>query len=554
MERVSTEKNCQWPNIDALGPAPSSVSTPTQTPAILGAGFLNVIAILSPSANISTVSANAMVSNTGPSAIAGSKGVQLMPNSSIEHYRQVFAHFNIDDQQTASQQKQKAAQRMGAHFHMQQAILAHELIVPDDIEKTWRGTKCKLQSSDMPMISTDQQTPHASEFHSEGSRVNNQELLDALDANDLQRTQDIQQRAAKSVSTGSSDRAVRYIVDGLCGRGANKNTVDDLALTVTHLVALHRALRFYRQQNARNINMHKSDVQQGGDSRFSSVGRYALIIEEDVQFAFDIDFRALIQSAPPQFAMLQLTNTDHKLLYQRHRKYYDPPKPSPSSQPQSQLAGKYDTRMWGKRDTFIESWATSAYIVDLAVVGRIIDTMVSTSSSPAAGSASASVSEYRFKVVAGLPRPCVPKECCISTAQGVVFAQPAFTQTTNAQQAQSQALSQAQGSSLKRVSDVCVLSPKGFISDAFIPSMFDYPGVADISAGGVYVANLPLVVNGLGGKFNDPYNQRYRMDKESAKGLQTQRRFVNQLYEAEKSSVPSFMTPACLFGVEKEIS
>jgi hypothetical protein len=70
---------------------------------------------------------------------------------------------------------------------------------------------------------------------------------------------------------------------------------------------------------------------------------------------------------------------------------------------------------------------------------------------------------------------------------------------------------------------------------------------------GMYSTNLPLVVNGLNGRLANKYNQKYRMDKESARGLQTQRKFVNNMYEAEKSSIPSFITPACLFGVETAV-
>jgi hypothetical protein len=247
-------------------------------------------------------------------------------------------------------------------------------------------------------------------------------------------------------------------------------------------------------------------------NRFSQKGRFAFIIEEDVQFAFDIDFRALIESAPTNFAMLQLTNTDHKLLWARHRKYHDQ---------QSQQAVKEQSRtvdmtnrMWDKRDTLIESWATSAYLVDVAAIAPIIDKMVTTSIGEGG------IIQVNLKVIAGIGRPCMPRECCVNTAQGVIFDQN------------------------NKVLP-CVLSPRGFISDAFVPAMLD--------PAGMYSTNLPLVVNGLNGRLVNKYNQKYRMDKESARGLQTQRKFVNNMYEAEKSSIPSFITPACLFGVETAV-
>lgn len=37
---------------------------------------------------------------------------------------------------------------------------------------------------------------------------------------------------------------------------------------------------------------------------------YALIIEEDVQFTFDVDYAELIKSAPKGFGVLQLAHAD----------------------------------------------------------------------------------------------------------------------------------------------------------------------------------------------------------------------------------------------------
>jgi hypothetical protein len=524
MEKVSTEKNCQWSSIDMLSQPGADTNR-----------FLNVVAIITPNkAGTNTDIGSAFEPKTfTASDHAASKvkeGVQIMPNSSLAHYQQVFGKFNTNnDLLTASSAKIQAT---GSFFHTQPRIYADELVVPDDIEKTWRGTKCRLQSDQLASIQLQPASPPNQSQSQLRTSTSRQGLLDALD--------NLDRRQEDTTHRDRSSSNARYEIEGLCGRGGNKNSVDDLALTITHLLALHKALKFYQAHNqARKSN---TAPQQVPDTRFSSVGRYVLVLEEDVQFAFDIDFQALIKFAPPQFAMLQLTNTDHKLLWQRHRKYYDQQKPAQTQQSTTQR--NYDTRAWDKRDTLIESWATSAYLVDLAMVGPTIESMVSMVPKQAG-----ETEQYRFKVIAGIVRPCVPRECCVSSAQGVVFAQPAFTQLDT-----KAAAAHAQTQSLMRVPNSCVLSPKGFISDAFIPSMFDYAGIADISAGGVYVSNLPLIVNGINGQFKDDYNKRYRMDKESAKGLVTQRRMVNQLYEAEKAFVPAFIKPACVFGVDKDVT
>jgi GR25 family glycosyltransferase involved in LPS biosynthesis len=75
-----------------------------------------------------------------------------------------------------------------------------------------------------------------------------------------------------------------------CGR--KKNRKREVAVTISHLNTIRRA------------------IYEGNSSN-----KYALILEDDLQFAADIDFKDLIASAPADFGILQLvTSNDYAVL------------------------------------------------------------------------------------------------------------------------------------------------------------------------------------------------------------------------------------------------
>lgn len=82
----------------------------------------------------------------------------------------------------------------------------------------------------------------------------------------------------------------RTILLSHCGR--KKNRKREIAVTVSHLNTIRRA------------------IYEGNASH-----PYALILEDDLQFAADIDFQDLIASAPANFGVLQLvTSNDYAVL------------------------------------------------------------------------------------------------------------------------------------------------------------------------------------------------------------------------------------------------
>lgn len=88
-------------------------------------------------------------------------------------------------------------------------------------------------------------------------------------------------------SNGSDTRAILL---SNCGR--KKNRKREIAVTISHLNTIRKA------------------IYEGNNSH-----PYALILEDDLQFAVDIDFSDLIASAPPNFGVLQLvTSNDFAVL------------------------------------------------------------------------------------------------------------------------------------------------------------------------------------------------------------------------------------------------
>jgi len=123
----------------------------------------------------------------------------------------------------------------------------------------------------------------------------------------------------------------RVFIDGLCGRP--RNSKRELAVTVSHLMALRTA------------------VNSGSSSP------YALILEDDVEFSFDVDFHALAATAPKGFGVLQLlTSNDGNLKY-LWKKY----------------VGSGGRVLWEPRSDVTDFWCAGAYLIDKAVMFPVIE-------------------------------------------------------------------------------------------------------------------------------------------------------------------------------------
>jgi hypothetical protein len=165
----------------------------------------------------------------------------------------------------------------------------------------------------------------------------------------------------------------RVFVDGHCGRP--KNSKRELTTTTSHLGALYEAT-------------HSSNT--------STSSPYALILEDDLELAFEIDWPIFFQSLPPDAVMLQLVTSNERdvaVLYSKYKK----------------SGGKH---VWHKRLDKNDFWCAGAYIVHKERLRPVIDRIVRTLGSAASSDGSPKLA---MTVLAGYSRPCFPKLCCSTT-------------------------------------------------------------------------------------------------------------------------------------------
>jgi GR25 family glycosyltransferase involved in LPS biosynthesis len=121
----------------------------------------------------------------------------------------------------------------------------------------------------------------------------------------------------------------KIIVTALCGRP--RNSRKEMIVTISHLQAIKSAI--YSK----------------------SLNPYALILEDDMNIAFDIDFMHLARSAPKDFGILQLvTSNDHdvKTLFNDFK--------------------RNSSNIWLLRKDQ-DFWCAGAYIINKSVLKPLID-------------------------------------------------------------------------------------------------------------------------------------------------------------------------------------
>lgn len=143
------------------------------------------------------------------------------------------------------------------------------------------------------------------------------------------------------------------ITTALCGRGKNKNTPKELGCTTSHLLAMREAI--YSK---------------------TATSRYALIIEDDVLFPFDIDIEAMAATAPKGFGILQLFNSNKESLALSWTRYTN-----------------NNGELW-LHSKNLKFWSTCAYMIDREIMRPVIDAVVNI----------ATDGWINFKVVAGKDR------------------------------------------------------------------------------------------------------------------------------------------------------
>lgn len=232
-------------------------------------------------------------------------------------------YINMDKSTQRKIDIEKHLTEVGYKFFRVSGLTPSNLYIPDEIETTWRTAWCKTTTSQI--------LPTYREVFE---------------------------------STNSSMKDISAIVSGLCGRGKNKNTPKELGCTTSHLVAIHKAVY-----------------------SITTRSRYALIIEDDVSFPFNINFDELVKSAPNDFVILQLFNSNKDSMKETWNNYLKNP-----------------NFLFVENKNNLKFWSTCAYLIDRIRMKPLLDAVYYHDSNDG---------WFHFSIIAGIQGPCAPKECCI---------------------------------------------------------------------------------------------------------------------------------------------
>ena len=161
---------------------------------------------------------------------------------------------NMDKSMDRKLNMEKHLSNVGLGYHRVRANPWKEIYLPNDVSTLWSTRWC--------MLNTEEPIPH---------------------------------RDIVRINASSPLQKYSSIMAGLCGRGKDKtgkdkNTLKEIGCTTSHLLAMRDAIY-----------------------STTSNSRYAIIIEDDVKFPFDVDYEALAKSAPAGFGILQLFNSNKQV-------------------------------------------------------------------------------------------------------------------------------------------------------------------------------------------------------------------------------------------------
>eukprot|EP01031_Cornospumella_fuschlensis_P044144 gene44144-53967_t len=147
-------------------------------------------------------------------------------------------------------------------------------------------------------------------------------------------------------------------MNGLVGR-VKGNRLKEIGCTSSHLEAMRQAIFFNR-----------------------TASPYALITEDDIFFPFNIDFDGLVASAPKDFSILQLFNSNEGSMVSYWKAY-------------TRRGELWTENLQRKALSF---WSTCAYLINREALRPIIQKIAYSKNN-----------KVYLTIVAGIEKPCRPK-------------------------------------------------------------------------------------------------------------------------------------------------
>lgn len=249
-----------------------------------------------------------------------------------------------------------------------------------------------------------------------------------------------------------------HFLVGLVGRGKT-NRLKELGCTISHLEAMRQAIY---------------------NNRSSS--KYAVITEDDIFIPFDVNFEMLAESAPKDFGILQLFNSNEESMLSVWKMYR-----------RDQSSHLWVPNRVGQAASF---WSTCAYLINREVMKPVIDAVIENVKNT-----------YHVRIIAGIRKPCRPKisECCKHVAGTYSYE---FQERPP-----------------------CFIAPKGFQADSFLYTL-----------NRTYVLTTPLITNGAGGNQSTFHQDHVESIHQAA--FRQQRKLINEMISGSVAR-PSFANISC---------
>ena len=125
------------------------------------------------------------------------------------------------------------------------------------------------------------------------------------------------------------ERNMTVLIASLCSDFHDAERYYTLACTLSHLIAIHKAIH---HSNHRSSPTKKD---------------YALILEDDISFNYEIDFKKLVNSAPKNFSVMQLSVNSEYMVKRMWKQYTQNP----------------TSNLWLPRKDPKLTWSAAAYLI-----------------------------------------------------------------------------------------------------------------------------------------------------------------------------------------------
>jgi hypothetical protein len=240
-------------------------------------------------------------------------------------------------------------------------------------------------------------------------------LTDNETSTEIAKFQELQDRHRNSIASNLSSltenipislsRNRTMMMVSHCGKSKNNYQYKIMCTTLSHLLSMYFAV--FRHSYSHSLSSHSSSSSSSSSSTSLNSKKYALLLEDDIRLAFEIDFEKLVATAPEDFVILQLVTSNEvavEVAWDRYMK---------------------QGIQWNKRGEYDSSWCAAAFLIHKERLKSVIEKIIT------------KVTDHLFTVrLEAVDKKCPNRHCC--SEKGMLPQPP------------------------------CILAPYGYESDSFL--------------------------------------------------------------------------------------